>query len=239
VIVAAHQPNFLPWLGFFDKLARADVLVLLDDVQFPRSGAGVWTNRVRLLVGGQPRWVTVPIVRAGRGVVRINEIAIDESQAWRAKLVRTIELNYARAARFSETFPFVCELVETSESDLASYNEHNLRLLAKALGHDSEKLRLSSSIPTTARGTDLLIELTSAFGGTSYLSGDGAGAYQDESRFAAAGIELRFQRYRQPTYRQLAQRHVSGLSIIDALLNCGFEASAELVRQASNTFSSP
>jgi hypothetical protein len=237
VIVAAHQPNFLPWLGFFDKLARADTLILLDDVQFPRSGAGVWTNRVRLLVGGQPRWATVPIVRAGRGVVQVGQVTIDESQAWRSKLVRTIEVNYARAVRFSETFPLVRELVETPESNLASYNEHNVRLLAEALELDPAKLRLSSSIPTTGHGTDLLVELTCAVGGTSYLSGDGSGGYQDVSRFAAAGIDLVFQRYRHPTYPQLGHVHVPGLSVVDALLNCGFDASAELLRRPSSTLS--
>jgi hypothetical protein len=62
-VVAIHQPNFLPWLGFFDKLARADVFVLLNSVQFPRTSKGTWINRVKLLVGGEARWATVPIVR--------------------------------------------------------------------------------------------------------------------------------------------------------------------------------
>jgi hypothetical protein len=229
VIVAAHQPNFLPWLGFFDKLARADVLVLLDDVQFPRTGAGVWTNRVRLLVGGEPQWVTVPIVRAGRGLQRVDEVEIDDAQPWRQKLLRTIELNYARAAAFDDVFPFVRELVETDARLLAEYNELNVRRLAEALALDPTKLVRSSTLATSAKGTDLLIELVRTLGGTVYLSGDGAGGYQDDERFAAAGIELRFQRFEHPRYPQLAAEHVPGLSVVDTLLNVGFEGTRALV----------
>ena len=66
-LVAIHQPNFLPWLGYFDKLARADVFILLDTVQFPKK-AGSWMNRARLLVGGEPSWITVPVVRSYHGL---------------------------------------------------------------------------------------------------------------------------------------------------------------------------
>jgi hypothetical protein len=229
VIVAAHQPNFLPWLGLFDKLARADVLVLLDDVQFPRTGAGVWTNRVRLLVGGEPQWVTVPIVRSGQGFQRVDEVRIDDTQPWRRKLLRTIELNYAKAAGFEETFPFVRELVETQSELLAGYNLHNLRRLAGQLGLGPEKLVRSSTVATSRSGTELLVELTRSLGGTTYLSGDGAGGYQQREPFAAAGIELRLQGFEHPLYPQLASGHVPGLSIVDALLNCGFAETRALI----------
>ncbi len=229
MIVAAHQPNFLPWLGFFDKLVRADVLVLLDDVQFPRTGAGVWTNRVRIVVAGEPQWITVPILRAGRGVQLVNEVRIDDSQPWRKKLLRTIELNYSKAAAFGETFSLVRSLVETDSELLAEYNDRNLRRLAAELGLDESKLVRSSELAVESAGTDLLIAVTRAVGGTVYLSGDGAGGYQDDERFAQAGLELRFQEYEHPEYPQLAPAPVPGLSIVDALLNCGFDGTRALV----------
>lgn len=229
MIVAAHQPNYLPWLGFFDKWARADVLVLLDDVQFPRTGAGVWTNRVRVLLGGEPRWLTVPISRAGRSVQLVSEVEIDESQRWREKQLRSLEHGYAKARAFDETFPLVHRLIETRAERLADYNERNLRELGTALGLPTSKLVRSSSLGASPSGTDLLVELTRAVDGTTYLSGDGAGGYQDERRFEAAGIELRFQRYEHPVYPQLAENHVAGLSIVDALLNCGVDGTRALV----------
>ena len=229
MIVAAHQPNFLPWLGFFDKLVRADVLVLLDDVQFPRTGAGVWTNRVRIVIAGEPQWITVPILRAGRGVQLVNEVRIDDSQPWRKKLLRTIELNYSKAAAFGEMFPLVRSLVETDSELLAEYNDRNLRRLAAELGLDESKLVRSSELAVESAGTDLLIAVTRAVGGTVYLSGDGAAGYQDDERFAQAGLELRFQEYEHPEYPQLAPAPVPGLSIVDALLNCGFDGARALV----------
>ena len=93
--VACHQPNFLPWLGYFDKLAQCDRFVLLDDVQFPRTSRGTYTNRVQLMIGGKPAWLTAPVVR--EGVQRIREVRVDDRQPWRRKALRTIEMEYARA----------------------------------------------------------------------------------------------------------------------------------------------
>ena len=87
-IVAIHQPNFLPWLGWFDKLARADVFVLLDHVQFPRTSRGTYVNRVKLLVGGKDAWVTAPIVRASGSAQRIDEVRLDGCALAR-KVLRT------------------------------------------------------------------------------------------------------------------------------------------------------
>ena len=219
MIVAAHQPNFLPWLGFFDKLARADVLVLLDDVQFPRSGAGVWTNRVGVLVQGERRWLTVPIERAGHGRQQVREVRIDDVQQWRRKVMRTLEQSYAKAPAFDEAFPFVQGLIETEAELLAEFNELALRAIARELGLDEHRIRRSSEVETEAQGTDLLIALTRELGGSTYLSGDGAGGYQEDDRFAAAGIELRFLRYEHPVYPQRSPEFVPGLSVVDALLH--------------------
>jgi hypothetical protein len=229
-VVAAHQPNFLPWLGFWDKLRRADVFVLLDDVQFPREGAGVWTNRVQLLVSGRPQWVTVPIRRAGRGLQRVRDVRIDESRPWRRKLLRTIEVNYGRAPGFDEAFPLVSELIRLPTDVLAELNEHGIRQIAAALGLDAGKLVRGSSIATAAAGTELLVELTLALGGTAYLSGDGAGGYQDAERYAERGLELRVQGFEHPSYPQAGAGPVHGLSIVDALLHCGVEGTRRLLR---------
>ncbi|MGH3102759.1 MAG: WbqC family protein [Gaiellaceae bacterium] len=228
-VVAAHQPNFLPWLGFFDKLVRADVLVLLDDVQFPRSSAGVWTNRVRLLVGGRPAWATVPIVRAGAGTQQVREVVIDESQPWRERLLSTIRHSYRRADAFDGAFELVRELVETRADRLAEYNELNLRHLADELGLDAGKLVHSSTLAAGGTGTERLIALTRAAGGTVYLSGDGSEDYLEAWRFGGDAPQLRYQEFRHPTYPQLSQEPVHGLSIVDALLHCGLEGTRRLL----------
>ena len=131
-LVAIHQPNFLPWLGFFDKVARADVMVLLDSVQFPKKG-GTWTNRVKMLIGGKPGWVTVPIDRSYHGLRTIAEMRIT-SDALAPKVVATIETSYGRAARFDEVMPLVSGLIEDPTDSLAELQRAGDRDLVERLG---------------------------------------------------------------------------------------------------------
>src|SRR5205085_9519011 len=92
-LVAIHQPTFLPWLGWWDKLLRADIFVLLDDVQYPKKG-GTWMNRVRMLVNGEPTWVTMPIDRTYHGVRTVREISLDQTKPWRKKILGTLAASY-------------------------------------------------------------------------------------------------------------------------------------------------
>lgn len=227
-LVAIHQPNLLPWLGFFDKMARADAFVLLDDAQFPKKG-GTWTNRVRMLVSREPAWVTVPVDRSYHGTRAINEMCIDESGPWRRKLVTTIEQSYRRAPRFDETMPLVAELIELRTRCLAEFNEVGIRRVAGALGLDTGKLVPSSELGVEAEGTRRLVELTRAVGGSGYLAGGGASGYQEDDLFAEAGLELRYQSFEHPRYPQLAAEPVEGLSVVDALMSCGFEGTRALL----------
>jgi hypothetical protein len=230
MIVAAHQPNFLPWLGFFDKLARADRLVLLDDVQFPRTSAGTWSNRVRVLVGGRAAWLTVPVMRDGLQAIR--EVRIDDRQPWRRKAIRTLEQSYRRAPHFADVFPVVRELLEHDTDRLAELNETSIRRLAELIGIDAGKLARQSRIGAEGRATELLIALVRAVGGTAYLSGDGADGYQEEGAYGEAGLQLRLQGFRHPVYPQPASEFVPGLSIVDALMNVGAERTRELLSRS-------
>lgn len=231
-IIAIHQPNFLPWLGYFDKLARCDVFVLLDTVQFPKK-SGTWMNRVKLLVSGEPAWITVPIVRSYHGLRRVDEMEIDESRPWRRKLLQTIEQNYRRASHFEETMPLVTEIVEHDTALLADYNEAGVRRLAASVGLDAGKFTRASTLDTSGTATDLLIDITHKLGGDSYLAGGGAAGYQEDAKFAAAGVRLRYQAFEHPTYSQLADEPHSGLSIVDALMHCGADATARLLGSRS------
>jgi WbqC-like protein family len=228
-LVAIHQPNFLPWLGYFDKLARCDVFVLLDDVQFPKK-QGTWMNRVRLLVAGEPAWITVPVVRSYHGLRRVDEMEIDESRPWRRKLLATIEQNYRRAPCFDETMPLVVEVVMQEAPLLARFNEAGVRLLAAAVGLDVGRLIRASTLGVAGSATDLLIALTRKVGGDCYLAGGGADGYQQDERFAAAGVGLRYQEFVHPTYPQMTPAPHHGLSIVDALMHRGAEATARLLR---------
>ncbi len=227
-VVAIHQPNFFPWLGYFNKIACADAFVLLDNVQFPKKG-GTWINRVRLLANGRARWVTVPIVRAYHGVRVIRDMKINGT-SWRASVLQTIRSAYGRAAHFKAVFPFVAELINTPTDELAEYNLTAIRALTTALGLDPARLVVGSTLMTEGKATDLLIAIVKAVGGTAYLCGGGATEYQQDEKFVAAGIELIYQNFRHPVYKQQnTGEFIPGLSIIDAVMNCGFEETRALV----------
>lgn len=217
-VVAIHQPNFLPWLGWFDKLARADVFVLMDNAQFPKTG-GTWSNRVRMLVGGAAGWVTVPIVRAYHGVRRIDEMEIDNTGRWRDKLLRTLQASYGRAPHYGEVLPFLAEWIGNPTSSLADFNTTAIEGIAALLGLDTGKLVRGSTLNAEGSATELLIAMTRAAGGTAYLCGGGADGYQEDEKFQAAGVELVYQGFTPAPYPQgKAPEFVPGLSVVDALM---------------------
>lgn len=220
-IVAIHQPNFLPWLGFFDKIMRSDVFVILDNVQFSKKG-GTWTNRVRVLMNGQENWLTVPVVRNFHGTKLINEMLINDSFNWREKMIKSIRQNYVKATFFSETMPLVDNLINHSTENLAEYNIKAIYSLAKHIGLSTSHFVLGSSLDTTGSSNELLISITKRVGGGTYMSGGGASAYQDEQKFIDSGLGFCQQDFRHPLYNQLGRSEfVAGLSVIDALFNCG------------------
>jgi hypothetical protein len=229
-LVAIHQPNFFPWLGYFDKIRRCDVFVVLDDVQFARGGAGNWSNRVRLMVGGQPAWISMPVKSAQRGMQKINEVEISSDVPWRIKMTKTIRMHYAKAPHFPAVFPWLEPLIMNPTPSLVDYNLAAIRAICDALSLDTAKFRLSSTLESRGQATELLISLVQGVNGTAYLSGDGAGGYQDEQQYEEAGVGLQLQRFAHPVYPQgKSAEFVPGLSIIDALMHCGFEGVKNLL----------
>ena len=195
-VVAIHQPNFFPWLGYFDKLERADTFVLLDTVEFSK---GSRTNRVEVLVGDEPRWITAPVQRAGIGGP-IKDVLTDTQRDWRGKIVKTLQQSYSGVEA-------VEDLVLCEETRLAAYNEHGIRQVAETLGITTPIVR-ASDLRADGRATERLIAIVRAVGGSAYLAGGGAGGYQEDERFAGAGIELIPQDFAAP----------HGLSVLHQLL---------------------
>ena len=220
-IICIHQPDFFPWLGFFDKIVRCDAFVLLDDVQFPKTG-GTYCNRVKLLVGGSGKWITAPVDRSYQGLRTIHEMEFQRGMPWRAKAMKTVECNYRKAPFFHEAMELIGPLIENNENNLAAYNIHAIIGISERLGILSDKFCTSSSLNHTGVSTELLISLTQAMEGDFYLCGSGALNYQNDALFDAAKIGVIHRQYKHPAYQQLSNRDfVGGLSIIDALMCCG------------------
>lgn len=220
-VVAIHQPNFFPWLGYFDKMARSDVFVFLDHVQFQKTG-GVWSNRVKMLVGGEARWVTAPIRRSFHGVAAINEIEWADEQPWRKKLLKTLSANYGRAPFFDETMELLGPLVEWPEPNLSRFNIHAIKTLADTVGIRHGHAVASSQLQAQGAASNLLIAITQTVSGSAYMCGGGAAGYQEDEAFEKAGVKLMYQNFSHPSYHQVGSSDfVAGLSIVDALMNLG------------------
>lgn len=228
-IVAIHQPNFFPWLGYFDKIARSDIFVLFDDVQYPKTG-GAWCNRVKLTIAGEARWVTATIDRSYHGTRTIREMYFARGTPWRAKTFRTLEANYGRHPHYDECMAVVESLLNHPEENIAAFNVHAIAEICRALNLDSGKLHLSSELSHIGSSNELLCSITRAVGGQVYMYGGGADGYQDDSVFANAEIELMPQAFVHPVYPQhRSTRFVPGLSVIDAVMNIGWAETTKLL----------
>lgn len=222
MICAIHQPNFFPWLGFFDKIRRADRFVFLDSVQFEKKGSGTYTNRVAINIAGRKAWLTAPVLRP-RGLWKINE-TLFAGEAWRAKAVKTLKANYARAPHFKEHADFIFGLVECAKENVAEYNVQAILAICERFGiKTAGKILFASSFGFCSSSNELLIDLTRAAGCGAYMYGGGAGGYQDAAKFREAKIELLAQNFTPQPYAQVnAREFLGGLSVIDKIFNEGF-----------------
>ena len=226
-LTAIHQPNFFPWLGYFNKIARADVFIVLDDVQHTKTGSN-WSNRVKLFVSGEARWVTAPIKRPVHGSITLNE-AEWANQPWREKLLKTLATNYQQAPFYDEAMRLLRPLIVNPEPKLASYNLAAIRAIAGELGVRNDLVQ-ASQFAASSVSSQRLIDLTRAVGCTGYIAGGGAAGYQDEALFAQAGLTLKYQSFVHPVYSQAgACEFTPGLSVIDALMHCGVSGTGQLI----------
>ncbi|MDE3225740.1 MAG: WbqC family protein [Nitrospirota bacterium] len=218
MVVAIHQPQYLPWLGYLDKIDRADVFVVLDNVQFKKNE---WQNRNRIRTAQGWQWVTVPVLhRFGQ---KINEVRVNSGEDWAAKHVRTIEMHYARAPHREPLMDGLRAIYRQPWERLSDLNVAVLRWLLTAYGITTP-MRIASEMSLREEPTDRLIDICRAVGGDRYLAGAGAAGYMDRPRFEASGIGLEVQDFHHPVYRQCYEPFMPGMAAIDLLFACGGEA---------------
>lgn len=232
-IVAIHQPNFFPWLGYFHKLRHADCFVVLDHVQFPKTGAGTWINRVRMLIAGEGRWITASLDRNFHGTRTIREMRLAEDRTWITKSLASIRQSYMRSPHFATIFPILESALARSDEGLAEMNLHGIHDLCEYAGLSLPEMHLSSQMGALGASNELLIDLIKKVGGTHYLCGAVAASssgYHDEDAFARAGITVVHQCFEHPVYSHPAKAGFEkGLSIVDALFYAGPAATLELL----------
>lgn len=224
--VAIHQPQYLPWLGYFDKIDQADCFVLLDDVQFKKNE---WQNRNRIKTGTGWQWLTVPVLH--RLHQQISEVRINQTVSWSRKHLQALISNYGSAPFFELYQPFFEEIYAREWMHLLDLNLATITYLVEALGIQT-KMVMASSLPVPAEleATDRLVAICAALGADTYLSGVGGRGYLDVSRFEQAGIRVLFQTFQTEPYPQRFEGFIPDLSVVDLLFNCN-EQSLQILRQ--------
>ena len=232
MIISIHQPQYLPWLGYFDKMRRADVFVLLDNVQFKKNE---WQNRNRIRKPDGWQWLTVP-VRHDFGQ-SISVTRINRTQAWARKHIGALEANYRKAPYFDRYMPVLSEFISRDWDTLGDLNIALVRKVAELLGIKT-RIELASAFEVEGHKTGRLVGLCRVFGADTYLSGEGGAHYLDMDLFRANNIEVVVQNYAHPTYNQLWAVAENGfipcLSVVDLMFNCGPRSLAVLAKEGMN-----
>jgi hypothetical protein len=233
MILACHQPNFMPWTGFFFKAMVADRFVLLDDAQFPLGGS--WVNRNRLKNDQGELWLTVPVWKRGRSLQRIDAVEICFEENWQKKHLLSLEHAYKHAPYWEEHRGFFRDICERRWQRLLELNLAILDFLRHHLGI-GRPFSLSSTFAVGSKGSERLVDLCRAVGANAYLTVLSSRKYLDEALFHRQGIRLVYYTYEPPVYPQLWGEFRANLSAIDLLLTCGAK-SPHLIKPAGRIVS--
>ncbi len=218
MIVAIHQPHYLPWLRYMHKLASCDVFVILDDVQFTKNG---WQNRNKIKGSQGPVLLTVPVSDAS--FKPLSTVKVDDQTHWREKHWKSLQTSYGRAPFFARYSSTVKHAFAKRWDLLAPLNCQLLEGLCREFGVQTQ-LILSSTLSVSGGGTERLVEICRRLNATHYLTGAFAAiGHLDAHLFADAGVTVVTQVWECPSYHQQfpALGFVPELSSVDLLFNEG------------------
>lgn len=225
MIVAIHQPDFMPWYGFFNKINSADVWVVLDHTENNPRDAAFWGRRVKILVNGQEHWLSLTLNKPKEKEkigIPIREMTLNlQNKKVMSKLKKTMHMAYSKAPNFDEFIHLVDDYFDSEEKRLMPRNMKFIDNIMSILNIDTQ-IVYSSDLVIESSSTDMLVEIIDRLDGDVYLSGTGAEGYQDVDLYKKNGIELAFNEFEHPKYEQLGtDQFIPGLSIIDMLFMKG------------------
>lgn len=221
MIVTIHQPEHLPWIGFFHKLCRADIVVILDNVQFRTN---YFQNRNRILGPNGPIWLTVPVVSKGHMSKTLRAMEIAPQPNWKRKYVKSLEQAYGKHPHFGLLNEGLLPLMDSDWDLLVPLNMAIIRWMLGWLGFDRPVI-FASALDVQGSRTDLLAAICKEVGASVYLSGSSGKDYLDETPFREMGIWVTYHDFHHPVYAQRnAPQFISHLSAVDLVANLGEEA---------------
>lgn len=215
MILSAHQPAYLPWLGFFHKVMLADKFIILDDVQFEKNS---FTNRNKIRSKSEVIWLSVPVKTKGSFGAKINELEIDNTQKWQKKHLFSIMNNYAKSPFLNTHLEFLNELYKKDWILLGDFLKFQLDYFLKKLAIRTEII-YQSHLQCKEKKQNLILELCQLTGADRFIFGSQGRDYAEEDFFREKQISIYFQDYRHPEYIQHGENFIPYLSIIDLLMN--------------------
>lgn len=215
MIVFVHQPEYIPWLGFFDKLARCDIYVIYDDAQFQHGG---FHNRNRIRTPERWEWLTVPINHGHPQIIKSVKIS---GELWKNKHLCSIRRHYLKTPYFSKYYPLIKNALMFNHELLIGLNLHIIGTFAEILGINTKMIRSSEFPYVGVEKNEKLVSMCKFLGADTYLSGSGGKNYVKEEIFDNAKIKLQWHSYEHPKYKQGFSGFEPNMSIIDLLFNEG------------------
>ena len=218
MIAAIHQPQYIPWLGYMNKMAAADIFIFLDTVQFKKND---WQNRNRIKKAGGWQWMTVPVCY--HYPEKISEVKINNKSRWREKHWQTLITNYNRAPYFETYADFFRDTFNRKWELLIDLNIHIIKFLAGVWSLKAHIMKASQLGANHEDPTNRLVGICKELKADTYLSGKDGPKYMDINQFYNNNISICYQEFYSDAYPQLFEEFIPDLSSIDLLFNCGPE----------------
>ncbi len=230
MICTVHQPNYLPYLGFFEKAFRSDVFILYDTTQFKKND---WQNRNKICTPKGWDWITVPVVHEfGLPIkeTKINNPAKSLIKNWRA-----LQTNYGRAPHFKKYSARLAEIYSTDFEFISDLNCTLITTIAGFLGLNTKFIKSSDLLPLTSKSTQALIDMTKLCGADTYIAGSEGINYMDMDLWNSSGLKIIFQKYSHPVYKQFNNPEFqTHMNVLDLLFNFGDESLKILLNSENN-----
>ena len=234
--VAIHQPHYFPWVGYFDKMAKADQFILMDAVQLEKRSQMV-RNRV-LAPDGEPRYISISANQSGHREKEYREIPLSKDTDWRGKNLSILQAYYRKAPFYQEIMTLMEQYFANDFQTLCQCTISSIHLV-KDLLQIPTRLVLQSqlSYDKEQKKSDLILELCLAAGANIYVSGRGASTnYLNRENFSERGVNIIFQDFQHPVYHQCnSEEFIPGVSILDMLFICGIEESRRIFWENVNS----
>ncbi len=208
------QPYFLPYIGYFQLIAAADIFIVYDNIKYTKKG---WINRNRMLRDGEPVTFSLPLKKDSDSLdVRERDLAADFDPD---KLLNQFDSAYRKAPHFTSTWPVIEEILRHEDRNLFGFLHHSIVRICSHLGITTE-IRTSSDIVIdhSLKNQDKVLALCGAAGANLYVNPVGGMELYSKDEFSTKGVDLRFLRSKELVYPQFRKSFVPWLSILDVMM---------------------